>query len=207
MKPGPVEKIRLHALYTYDLDIFRSILLGPDPDKSISEYWQHNSTSTWFKRHPMLSKLSSPELQYIIPLEIHGDDAELHKRRSFTISTVSSALTCGSTWDHKLLLSCFDNSSAGESTSTEIDCWICWGLVCAAAGVYLDHDWYGRPFDKDYMPALHAKAGKRIAGEFRFVFAGHKGDQAYLHKCYKFENYWTSQEVCRSCSVPRLRLT
>ncbi|CAE7385157.1 unnamed protein product [Symbiodinium sp. CCMP2592] len=40
-------------------------------------------------------------------------------------------LSRGSTWDHKLLLSCFDNNSAGESTASEIDCWICWGLVCA----------------------------------------------------------------------------
>ncbi|CAE7351165.1 unnamed protein product [Symbiodinium sp. CCMP2592] len=145
------------------------------------------------------------ELNFIIPLECHGDDAEMHKRRSFAICTVASALLGPgiATWDHKLLLSCFDNSAAGESTATEIDCWICWGLVCAAAGVYLDHDWYGRPFSPDYMPDLYAKAGKQIAGPFRFVFAGHKGDQKYLHACYKFENYWTSEEMCRSCAASK----
>ena len=105
-----------------------------------------------------------------------------------------------------MLLSCFDNSVAGESTATEIDCWICWGLVCAAAGVYLDHDWYGQAFSPDYMPALYAKAGKQIAGPFRFVFAGHKGDQKYLHACYKFENYWTSEEMCRSCAASNLHI-
>lgn len=152
----------------------------------------------------MLSKMSDTELMWTVPLEIHGDDAEMHKRRSFSISTVSSALTGGSTWDHKLLLSCFDNNSAGESTAGEIDCWICWGLACAAAGRYLDHDWHGRKFDADYMPKLAQRAGETIAGNFRFIFAGHKGDQVYLHKCYKFENYWTSQEVCRSCAVTRL---
>ena len=197
---------RLNALYAHDLDIFRSILMGPEPDRSLRDYWQHNSRSTWFLQHPMLSKMRMDELQFVIPLEIHGDDAELHKRRSFSISTVSSALTVGSTWDHKLLLSCFDNGSASESTSTEIDCWICWGLMCATAGIYLDQDWRGRHFSKDYMPELHAKSGTRVAGPFRFVFAGHKGDQVCLHKCYKFENYWTSQEVCRSCGVPRLHL-
>ena len=46
----------------------------------------------------MLSKMTPAELQFVVPLEIHGDDAELHKRRSFSISTVSSALTTGSTW-------------------------------------------------------------------------------------------------------------
>ena len=188
------------------MDIFRSVMLGPDPDNSLPEYWKHNCTTKWFQEHPLLPKLSLAELHMVIPLEVHGDDAELHKRRSFSISTVSSALTTASTWDHKLLLSCFDNSAAGESTSTEIDCWICWGLVCATAGVYLDHDWHGRAFSKDYMPQLFQKAGRRIAGKFRFVFAGHKGDQVYLHKCYKFENYWTSQEVCRACAVPKRQL-
>ena len=149
----------------------------------------------------MLSKMEPSQLQWVIPVEIHGDDAELHKRRSFSISTVSSALTTGATWDHKLLLSCFDNAAAGDSTSSEIDCWICWGLVCGAAGVYLDHDWHQKKFDQNYMPELARKAGQPIAGNFRFVFTGHKGDQAYLHKCYKFENYWTGHEVCRSCAV------
>ena len=193
----------MNSIYEYDLDIFQSIFLGRDADLNLREYWAHNSKSEWFKHHPMLSKMTPAELQFVVPLEIHGDDAELHKRRSFSISTVSSALTTGSTWDHKLLLSCFDNSCAGESTSTEIDCWICWGLVCAAAGKYLDYDWYGRRFSSSYMPQLAAKAGKPIAGDFRFVFAGHKGDQVYIHKCYKFENYWTSEEVCRSCAATR----
>ena len=199
------QKPRLNALYHYDVEIFQSVLLGPEPDQTLSKFWACNSKTTWFQQHPMLSKLSPDELQWVIPLEEHGDDAELHKRRSFSISTVSSALTVpGSTWDHKLLLSCFDNSMAGESTSTEIDCWICWGLACASAGVYLDHDWHGHQFSASYMPNLYSKAGQRIAGEFRFVFSGHKGDQVYLHKCYKFENYWTGLEVCRSCAVAGL---
>ncbi|OLP95623.1 hypothetical protein AK812_SmicGene22238 [Symbiodinium microadriaticum] len=165
----------LSSIYEYDLEIFQSIFLGHDADSNLREYWAQNSKSNWFKNHPMLSKLTAAELMYVIPLEVHGDDAELHKRRSFSISTVSSALTTGSTWDHKLLLSCFDNSAAGESTSSEIDCWICWGLVCASAGKYLDHDWHGRKFDETYMPQLAKKAGRSIAGDFRFVFAGHKG--------------------------------
>ena len=200
--------LRLNALYSFDIDLFQSLLLGPEPNKSISQYWEANRTTTWFQEHPLLSKVSKEELNFIIPLECHGDDAEMHKRRSFAICTVASALVGPSiaTWDHKLLLSCFDNSTASESTATEIDCWICWGLVCAAAGTYLDHDWYGRPFSPDYMPALYAKAGKQIAGRFRFVFAGHKGDQKYLHACYKFENYWTSEEVCRACAASNLHM-
>ena len=195
-------------MYSFDIELFQSLLLGPEPDKRLSEYWEGNRTTTWFKDHPLLSKLSKDELNFIIPLECHGDDAEMHKRRSFAICTVASALLGAgiATWDHKLLLSCFDNSVAGESTATEIDCWICWGLVCAAAGVYLDHDWYGQAFSPDYMPALYAKAGKQIAGPFRFVFAGHKGDQKYLHACYKFENYWTSEEMCRSCAASNLHI-
>ena len=195
-------------MYSYDVDLFQSLLLGPEPDKSLSEYWDANRKTTWFKEHSLLSRLSKEQLNFIIPLECHGDDAEMHKRRSFTICTVASALLGPGivTWDHKLLLSCFDSSTAGESTATEIDEWICWGLVSAAAGVYLDHDWHGRQFDGNYMPALYAKAGTPIAGPFRFVFAGHKGDQKYLHACYKYENYWTSEEVCRSCADSRLHV-
>ena len=191
---------RFGALYEHDLTLFEHILLGTS---SLEEYWLRNAGTTWFKEHPLLSRLSMAELLRVIPIELHGDDAELHKRRSFSISTVSSALTSGATWEHKLLLSCFDNSSAGDSTASEIDSWHCWGVVCAMAGVYLDHDWYGRKFDENYFPELYAKAGSKVAGDFRFVFAGHKGDQVYLHKCYKFENYWTGQQVCRSCADSR----
>ena len=197
-------QFRFQALFTYDLEIFQSILLGPEPDKSLRLFWEANAETKWFKEHPLLSSMKAPDLQYVIPIEIHRDDAELHKRRSFSISTVSSALTSGATWDHKLLLSCFDNAAAGDSTSMEIDCWICWGLACGAAGVYLDHDWYGKRFDSGYMAELARKAGKPIAGKFRFIFSGHKGDQVYLHKCYKFENHWTGQEVCRSCAASGL---
>ena len=57
------------------------------------------------------------DLSKTIPLVIHGDDAESHRRRGFQVTTVASLLTPKkSSWDSRFVLWCLDNSRAVDET-------------------------------------------------------------------------------------------
>ena len=57
----------------------------------------------------LCSKAHEENLNFCVPIEMHGDDASSHKRRSFRINTMSSAIAMfhsnarGSTLDTRLL--------------------------------------------------------------------------------------------------------
>ena len=101
----------------------------------------------WFKKHPYLSKMSAAGLRFIhmhanpvptacqppsmakdndlarcIPIELHGDDADAHRRRSFLITSFQSAVTKGSTMDTIFPIYCLENSQASEHTADLTAC-------------------------------------------------------------------------------------
>lgn len=134
------------------------------------------------------------DLNFVIPLVIHGDDAEAHRRRSFLVTTLGSCLTDGSVWSTKFLLYCLDNSRATTETIKTLDTWVAWSLLELQCGTFLDRD----PFDQQYQPFLDGRQGN-IAGKYRAVLAVHKGDEKYLQKVYAMTHSATSAKVCFRC--------
>jgi len=134
------------------------------------------------------------DLNFVVPLVVHGDDADAHRRRSFLVTTISSALTDGSVWDTKFLMYCLDNSRSTSDTIKTLDQWVCWSLVELQLGHFLDRDPFDRPYEK--------YSGKRkgaIANTYRGVLVCHKGDERYLQKVYAMTHSAVSQQVCFVC--------
>ena len=75
------------------------------------------------------------DLQKTIPIVLHGDDAECHRRRFFC-----------SPWDSKLVVYAGDNSQSCAETYAVLDQWLVWSLVELLLGQYLDVDPWGNPF-------------------------------------------------------------
>ena len=147
-------------------------------------------------------------LDRAIPIVVHGDDAECHRRRSFMVLTWGSALVNATPWDSKILTYVGDNSQLGDEAYKVLDAWVAWSLLELMLGHYLDVDPWGQPFNRSlstWIPMRQTerdrerkrerererernffnRAGGRqgpIAGGWRGVFAFHKGDEKYIQK-------------------------
>lgn len=135
------------------------------------------------------------DLSKTIPLVIHGDDAESHRRRSFTVTTFGGVVvTQCSLWDSKILLYVLDSSRVADTTQSTLDMWVCWSLVECQLGFFLDRD----PWGQEYAPHNGSRCG-RVCGEWIAVLTVHKGDEKYLQKTYKSSHSAVSKNVCMSC--------
>ena len=86
------------------------------------------------------------DLTRAVPIVIHGDDAECHRRRSFMVVTWGSVVVHASPWDSKLVVYAGDNSQCCAETYAVLDQWLIWSLVELLLGHYLDVDPWGNPF-------------------------------------------------------------
>ena len=123
-------------------------------------------------------------LNKCIPLIIHGDDADSHRRRSFMILTLGSLLTFGSMFDSKLLVYCLDNACACESTYSTLDAWIVWSLTELQLGHYLDVDPYGEQYPR-YPRFAEGRSGL-IAEGWKGIAVMHKGAFRIRKCCASF---------------------
>jgi hypothetical protein len=82
-------------------------------------------------------------------------------------------------------LSCWNNEWSSDESSLEIDLWLSWSFYWSMEGVHPARDPYGRYFSKEYTPQLFDVAGQRIAGNYKFILSGHRGDLQYYESCLK----------------------
>ena len=165
-------------------------------------FWNAQRGTTWFQEHPLLNLAATclgfafdvqmaveDSLEHFVPLVIHGDDADAHRRRSFNVLTVSSALTSGSPWDTKLLVYAMDNSRACTETFDTLNAWAVWSLT--------ELRWMS--VDPWNQPMTRAWAGPSIAGPYKGVVVQIKGDEKWLQKALKLVPSGTSHWVCPIC--------
>ena len=135
----------------------------------------------------------------MIPLVIHADDADSHRRRSFCIMTLSSALVgqC-SPWDARMLLYITDMQHCADETLDTLDAWVCWSLLELSVGTWQEVDPFGNS-----IPTRRSKVGLPLAGPYRGVLVCHKGDQKYIQRAYHMQGSWVSEFVCWHCRAMR----
>lgn len=161
-------------------------------------YMCSNLIQSWLTSSPH-PKDQDIDLTKVVPLVIHADDAESHRRRSFCISTLASALVGGcSPWDSRMLLYVTDNQHCVDATWDTLDAWVVWSLTELSLGSWLDTDPWGNP-----MPQRQSKAGMPLAGGYRGVLVCHKGDQKYIQRAYHMTGSWVSECICWYCRATR----
>ena len=119
-------------------------------------------------------------LDFVVPIVIHGDDADSHRRRTFCSMTFSSALNVGpgvSPWDSKILVYCVCNQEALTETFDTLDSWIVWSCIELQEGQFMSVTPRGEPF-------FRGKTGP-VAGPYRAVVFAIKGDEKFHQKCLK----------------------
>lgn len=139
------------------------------------------------------------DLEKVVPLVIHADDAESHRRRSFCVMTMASVLVGNaSPWDSRMLLYVTDNQHCVDETWDTLDAWVCWSLLELSLGRWLGSDPYG-----NHLESREAVSGSLLAGGYRAVLVCHKGDQKYIQRAYHMQNSWVSDVVCWHCRATR----
>ncbi len=140
------------------------------------------------------------DLSKCIPLIIHGDDAESHRRRSFMVCSFASVLNIGcSPWESRFVMYCLDNARSCDSTIDTCDTWLVWSLAELIAG-----RWFPRGPWNEEMPSRLNRSGQLIANGYRGIPVFHRGDEKYMQKCYHMATSWVSERVCWSCHASRL---
>ena len=141
------------------------------------------------------------DLRKCIPIIVHGDDAESHRRRSFMVTSWASLLTTNSSiWETRLLAYTLDNSRSCNETQDTMDAWMVWSLVELMTGRYLERG----PWSEE-LPRRKDLGGKEIANGYRAILVAHRGDEKYLVKVYHMCISWLSRNCCWSCHASRIR--
>lgn len=128
----------------------------------------------------------------MIPVLFHGDDADSHRRRSFTVCSMSSPLAPPrSSWDNRVLLYVADTSRMLAESYDTLDSFMVHSFCELQEGCFFDVDPYGRPWMRDFSGP--------IMGGFKAVLCGIKGDQKHLQRALKLKTSWNSERVCMYC--------
>ena len=147
-----------------------------------------------------MCNIEATNLSKCVPLILHGDDAESHRRRSFMICSFASLLVKGSSpWESRLLCYCLDsfqNVWRNVEHHGQLD-----GVVpcrLMSGGIWTkDHG-------ERLFLAEKVLEGKELAGGWRAVLCAHRGDEKYLAKAYHIGVSWLSQQVCWTCKASRM---
>lgn len=151
------------------------------------------SCFNWFTELCLLSH-KEINLQYVFPIIVHGDDADVHRRRSFCAVTIGTPFADGrSSWDCKFLTYIVDvNKMLPESFDT-LDAWMVYGLMELQEGRFFDVDIYDKPYARGFVGS--------VCGPYRGVLVALKGDQKFLQRALKLTTSWNSERVCMYCGA------
>lgn len=130
----------------------------------------------------------------VFPIICHGDDADSHRRRSFTVLTISSPFSQGrSSWDERFLVYVMDVSRTLPETYDTLDSWVVYSLMELQEGQFMTVDAYGQPCQRTVSGP--------ICGPYKGVLFALKGDQKYLQRALKLTSSWVSDKCCMYCDA------
>ena len=135
-----------------------------------------------------------------VPLIVHGDDAECHRRRSFTVCSFAS-VTVGkcSPWENRFLLYCMDGNKCCDETLHGLDTWLMWSFNELMTGTWTDVGPFG-----ETLANRTSRRGLPLAGGYCGILVFHRGDEKYMVKSFNMRVSWVSEQVCWRCRASRV---
>ena len=145
--------------------------------------------------------IEATDLARCVPIVLHGDDAESHRRRYFTVCSFAS-VTVGhcSPWENRYVLYCIDGSRTCDASYDGLDSWLAWSFKELMHGEFDDAGPWGEEVKWRRGWQMH----QPLAGGYRGILCFHRGDEKYLIKAYHFKTNWNSERVCWRCAASRV---
>lgn len=157
--------------------------VSDDAEAMLRNHWEVVSASSWAQRHPVFK--TPNVLPWTIPCRFHGDDASIKSmtgKKLCIVSVHSEFCVLDALTSRLLSFFIFDDLLIPNVTLAEImEPWV-WSWHVALSGIFPTMDHCGNAFDPTLL--RYKQRGERLAGPYRFAFAGALGDWSFHSKFY-----------------------
>lgn len=164
-------------------------------------FWMKMASEAWVERHP---GLVGADYGFTVPLFIHADETLAMKEAKVYFISVSG-LAGGDPVTSRFLLAAIPSDKqtfAGKVNVTlnRVFDFIAWSFSVLQTGLWPATGFRGGALDSDCLK----KAGSPLAGGFRGVCGGVKGDQKFHVEAFQWQRHAGCNSICRWCKASKL---
>jgi hypothetical protein len=161
------------------------------PGSSCRAFWEECSNEPWFASHPVRE---CAQVATTIPVRLHGDEGQSHRKKPMLVLNWSSALVHGDSWDTRLLITVIPTGKCIKAGRTNASAQALCRAVAFSLTCLLDGT------EPDALPAWLRRPGAHkaiVAGEMRAAFVGVKGDGKFFKEFFPSIRSYNANRVCR----------
>ena len=169
--------------------------LCPGGWDSVSEWWKARREEPWYDQHPATQLLNSDVK--MLPMQLYGDDAEMHKGNSALVLTYSSPLCSMPSWHSKMLIAVVPLRLCGPETLETIYACVRWSFDVLLGRRWPEHDCWGNVW-QDWR---QHRAGEFLNPDMQCGAAVVRllGDWKWLKESLGLTRYWKTRFICHLC--------
>ena len=153
-------------------NLFHHCVVGKGRAEAIRLFWEHSSQHEWVKNHPHLQDRA--QWPFTIPLWIHGDKTESFQSQKILVLSYMSALVTGCSWSSRYVFAVVPDEFIAPCTLQQL-------------------------LGKFAAELNSLQAGEPVAGPYRFVYGGSKGDLEFFWQAYALKRYYRCNLLCSRC--------
>jgi hypothetical protein len=168
------------------------------PGCSCTEFWEQCSNEPWFSSHPVLAKA---HVATTVPIRVHGDEGQSHRKRPLLVLNWSSCLQHGDSWDSRLLIAVIPTGKCIKAGRTNASAQALCRAVAFSLTCLLDGE------EPESLPPWLRRTGVHkatVAGEMRAGLVGVKGDGKFFKEFFPSVRGYNSNRVCRLCEAHKV---
>lgn len=176
------------ALHDNLPDMFRTVLLG-EP-RRLAEFWAGISGTA---QAASVAHMGAEELQYMIPLGMHGDAAPWCKTQSCFTLCWTSLVGSGGTIDNHMVFTVVKKTDMAPGTLETLFEYLAWSFGALFAGKWPANDWRG-------LALPRARANAEFAGRWRANVVQLRGDWEFYADAVQLPR-WNNDRFCFLCNA------
>jgi hypothetical protein len=186
--------------------VWEKFVLGR-PRSFLRTFWEALSAEPWVRDHPAF--FGPVVLENIVPVMIHGDEAEYLDDQKLYIISWQGGLPHGQSIRTRFLAAAIPSrlmvvEGGVHTTLQAVMHFVQWSLNLMYQGMFpsVPYDPAVDPCEK--APYRQTLAGQRLAGEYIAAFSGTKGDFLWYQHLYGFGRYWACNDMCWECMASKV---
>ena len=162
------------------------------------EFWQHCSHLEFYKKLGM----SDSQHRSTVPIYVHADGVKIYKSQKAWVYSISSACRKGPSIKTKLVVILLrENRIIKEKTHDSVGILMSYIFDTLMSGKFPQRDHQQNAFKPGSLNA--ARAGTPFCGNWRFAFAGFKGDWEARYIIHKSKRFYNATWICDHCLASR----
>ena len=191
------------ALFEQGEDKFREFCVKNNDDMQLADFWAGLTEEDWFKSHPILQ--TTPDLNKVIPICLHADEAEYLDDQSLYIISWHCPLLFGHSPRHRFLVTTLPtrrllSRDAQQVTLQQALSFIGWSINQMQLGVW-PSDLCGDTSEIDRVAYRRARDGCKLADGYVWAWMGTTGDLKFDQHAYHWDRGYNFNQCCHECKA------